>query len=86
MQPCKTVIMYCVPGIYTLAPQEGLDAQREALDGKRGTLLWAVSADDGKKPAEYKLPGLPAWDALIAAQDRLYLTMQDGTVRCFSSK
>ena len=48
--------------------------------------LWAVSADDGKKLAEYKLSGLPAWDALIAAGGRLYLTMQDGTVSCFSSK
>ncbi|MDP6636459.1 MAG: PQQ-binding-like beta-propeller repeat protein [Phycisphaerae bacterium] len=74
------------PYPYTLAPEEGLDAQREALDGKRGSLLWAVSAENGKKLAEYKLPGLPAWDALIAARGRLYLTMQDGTVRCFSSK
>jgi len=74
------------PHPYTLVSARALRSQREALEGKAGTLLWAVSADDGKKLAEYKLPSLPAWDALIAARGRLYLTMQDGTVRCFWGK
>jgi len=71
---------------YTLAPQEGLQAQREALDGKRGTLLWAVSADDGRKLSEYRLGGLPVWDGMAAARGRLYIATTDGTVRCFAGK
>ncbi len=74
------------PYPYTPAAADALQAQREALAGKKGTLLWAVAADDGKKLSEFKLDGLPAWDGLIAARGRLYLTMQDGTVRCFSGK
>ena len=74
------------PYPYTSASAEALRSQREALEGKKGSLLWAVAADDGKKLSETKLDGLPAWDGLIAARGRLYLTMQDGTVRCFSSK
>ncbi len=70
------------PHPYTPAAAQSLRAQREALQGKQGTLLWAVSADDGKKLSEIKLDGLPAWDGLIAAGGRLYLTMQDGTIRC----
>ena len=74
------------PYPYTLSAAQSLRAQREALEGKRGTLLSAVSADDGKKLSEHKLDGLPAWDGLIAARGRLYLTMQDGAVRCFSGE
>ncbi|MFC1596551.1 PQQ-binding-like beta-propeller repeat protein [Planctomycetota bacterium] len=71
---------------YTPAAPRSLRSQREALAGKKGSLLWAVAADDGKKLSETKLVGLPAWDGLIAARGRLYLTMRDGAVRCFSSK
>ena len=74
------------PHPYTPAAAESLREQREALAGKHGTLLWAVSAKDGKKLSETKLDGLPTWDGLIAARGRLYLTMQDGTVTCFSGK
>lgn len=52
--------------------------------GIQGSLLWAISAEDGKKLSEHKLDGLPAWDGLIAARGRLYLTTQDGIIRCFS--
>ncbi|NQT36007.1 MAG: PQQ-like beta-propeller repeat protein [Planctomycetes bacterium] len=74
------------PHPYTLASVESLQAQREALAGRKGTLLCAISAEDGMKRSETKLDGLPAWDGLIAARGRLYLTMQDGTVRCFSGE
>jgi len=73
------------PHPYTLVPPEALRSQREAMEGEHGTLLWAVDAASGRKLSEMKLPGLPAWDALIAARGRLYLTMQDGAVRCLSS-
>jgi len=73
-----------VPHPYTPIPAESLRLQREAMDGERGSLLWAVSAVDGKKLSETRVDGLPVWDGLIAARGRLYLTMQDGTVRCFS--
>ncbi len=74
------------PHPYSLASAQSLRSQREALEGKRGTLLCAISADDGRKLSETKLDGLPAWDGLIAARGRLYLTMQNGTVRCLSSE
>ena len=71
---------------YSPASVESLRSQREALDGTKGCLLWAVSTVDGRRLSEHKLDGLPAWDGLIAANGRLYLTMQDGTVCCFSGK
>jgi outer membrane protein assembly factor BamB len=74
------------PHPYTPAATQSLRSQREALEGKKGSLLCAVSAGDGEELSEHKLDGLPAWDGLIAARGRLYLTMQDGTVRCFSGE
>ena len=71
---------------YTPAPAEALQAQREAMEGKAGSLLLAVAAKDGKTLREYRLQALPAWDGLIAARGRLYLTLQDGSVMCFSGK
>jgi len=71
---------------YTTAPAQSLEAQREALDGKNGALLVAFAANDGRRLSQHRLNGLPAWDGLIAAHGRLYLTMQDGTVVCYDWK
>jgi len=60
--------------------------QVAALEGKRGGLLWAVSAADGQKLAEYPLPSPPVFDGLIAARGRLYLATMDGQVTCFQAR
>jgi len=53
-----------------------------AYDGNLGGLLWAASAADGSKLAEYKLEAPPCWDGMAAAYGRLYLSMKDGSVMC----
>jgi hypothetical protein len=63
-----------------------LAEQSEMLEGKNGALMWAVSAGDGKKLAEYKLKSLPAWDGMVAAGGKLYMTTVDGEVASFSGK
>jgi hypothetical protein len=63
-----------------------LSLQNEMLEGKGGALLWAVSATDGKKLAEYKLNSLPSWDGLAAAAGRLYMTTMNGEVAAYSGK
>jgi outer membrane protein assembly factor BamB len=54
-----------------------------SFDGKLGASLWVVSAADGRKLAERPLKSQPAFDGLIAAAGRLYLTTEDGGVLCF---
>jgi hypothetical protein len=66
------------------AIQATLTAQDAALQGKQGALLWAVSAADGKKLAEYRLKELPIFDGMAAANRRLYMVTTDGTVLCFA--
>jgi len=62
--------------------EAALQKQQAALDGKNGALLWAVSIRDGKKLAQYNLKGLPVFDGLIAANGRLYLSLETGELVC----
>ena len=63
-----------------------LKRQSDALEGRSGGLLWAVSATDGAKLNEYRLESPPAWDGMAAANGRLYLSTVDGRVTCFGGR
>jgi len=58
----------------------------KAYEGRMGGVLWAASTVDGEKLAEYKLESAPCWDGMVAANNRLYLSMKDGTIICFDGK
>jgi len=51
--------------------------------GRRGGVLWAASADDGSKLAQYTLDVLCAWDAMAAAYGKLFIVNQDGSIDCW---
>jgi hypothetical protein len=51
----------------------------------RPTFLWALSTADGKTLATYPLDAEPVFDGMAAAYGRLYLPLQDGTVRCLGA-
>ncbi len=56
-----------------------------ALEGRRGAVLVAVSANEGKKLAQLTLDTAPVFDGMIASQGRLFVSLQDGSVLCLSS-
>jgi len=56
-----------------------------AWEGRRGAMLWAVSAADGKKLSEYKLDACPVFDGMIAANGKMYLSLDDGSLECWSA-
>jgi hypothetical protein len=60
--------------------------QEAALGGKGGAVLWAVSAQDGTKLAEYPLDSPPVFDGMAAANRRLYVSTVGGKVRCFAAE
>lgn len=60
--------------------------QEEAWQGKQGALLCVVSADTGQKLSQYKIPAIPVWDGMIAANGRLYLSLKNGTILCMGKK
>jgi outer membrane protein assembly factor BamB len=63
-----------------------LAEQNDAWYGKQGSLLWALSAEDGKTLAEYQVDALPVFDSMAAANGRLYFCTTDGKVRCYEGK
>ncbi len=58
----------------------------KAYEGRMGGVLWAASATDGRKLAEYKLDSPPEWDSLAAVEGRLFLCSTDGTVHCMEGE
>ena len=60
--------------------------QSAALEGRKGALLWVVSASDGKKLAEYNLESPPVWDGMAASNGRLYISTRAGRVLCMGKK
>ena len=53
-----------------------------AIEGRKGAVLVAVSAGQGKKIGELKLSAPPVFDGMSAAGGRLYLSTTDGEVLC----
>ncbi|MBI5395376.1 MAG: PQQ-binding-like beta-propeller repeat protein, partial [Verrucomicrobia bacterium] len=72
-----------VAGTPTEFPADDL---HKAYEGRMGGVLWAASASTGAKAMEHKLAAAPVWDGLAAAQGRLYLSLQDGSVVCMEGK
>ncbi|MFC1497129.1 PQQ-binding-like beta-propeller repeat protein [Verrucomicrobiota bacterium] len=60
--------------------------QSLAFKGERGGMLWAVSAVDGSKQAEYKLDTVPVFDGMSAADGKLFISLADGTLICMGKK
>lgn len=55
-------------------------------EGRKGGLLWVMSGRNGEKLAEYKLEAVPVWDGMAAANERLYISTQDGWVLSMGRK
>jgi hypothetical protein len=72
-----------VAGTPVAFPEDDL---AKAYEGRMGGVLWAASAEDGKKLADYNLDAPPQWDSLAAVNGRLFLCTTDGRVRCFAEK
>jgi len=60
------------------------DAPTGSFEGRLGGLLWVVSAESGKKVAEYPLDSPPVFDGMSTTGERLYLALRDGSTLCLS--
>ena len=53
------------------------------FEGQKGVYLRIVSAADGKKLSETRLPAMPVFDGAAAAGGKLYISLKDGSVVCY---
>jgi outer membrane protein assembly factor BamB len=59
---------------------ERLRQQAEAIEGRYGGVLWAMSKDDGQLRTRYRLDGVPVFDGMAAADASLFVSTIDGRV------
>jgi outer membrane protein assembly factor BamB len=57
-----------------------------AFEGRKGGVLVAFAAADGRRLSEIKLAAPPVWDGMAAANGRLYVATTDGRVLCMGTK
>ena len=57
-----------------------------AIEGRKGAVLWSISAETGKTLTEHALDSPPVFDGLAAAGGRLYLSTADGKVLCLTAR
>ena len=71
--------------LFVAGPPDVVDPKdpMAAFEGRKGAVLRAVSAADGKMLAACKLDAPPVFDGLIAAGGRLLMCTTDGKVICF---
>jgi len=55
-----------------------------SYEGRRGGRLRAVSKETGQTLAEFKLDSPPVWDGMAATHGRLYISMENGSLRCMA--
>jgi hypothetical protein len=60
------------------------DDPHAAYEGRKGGMIWTVSAKDGSKLADYPLESPVVWDGMAAADEKLFLSTLDGAVLCFA--
>jgi outer membrane protein assembly factor BamB len=59
------------------------DKAEAAFLGRQGASFCVVDAADGQQLAEYPLDAPPVFDGMIAAQGRLFTSLQNGSLVCF---
>jgi outer membrane protein assembly factor BamB len=74
--------------LFVAGPPDVLDPDDPlgAFEDRKGALLLAVSAEDGRKLAEYKLESPPAFDGMIAAGGRIYISTEGGRLICMGKR
>ncbi len=66
--------------------QAQLSRQRDALEGKLGGSLWAVSTGGGETLAELPLDELPVFDGMAIEDGRVCVSTTAGNVLCFTAE
>lgn len=61
---------------------EQLKQQDDALEGKLGFQLFAVSLKDGSRVTDLKFDSTPVWDGMSTAYGRVFVATIDGKVMC----
>ena len=62
------------------------DDPHATYEGRKGGLLAVVSAEDGTTVKQYALDSPVAWDAMAAANGKLFLSTEKGELQCWAAE
>jgi hypothetical protein len=82
VQPADGQLLFIAGPIESASPEDPLAPYEYRTPGS----LWALSAQDGKKLAEWTLDACPAFDGLAAASGNLFISQVNGRVVCLGGK
>ncbi|MBN1444138.1 MAG: PQQ-binding-like beta-propeller repeat protein, partial [Planctomycetes bacterium] len=68
--------------LFAAGPPESALRSPEAFEGSEGSILCAISAEDGGLLKQRRLEGLPVHDGMAAAASCLFVAMEDGRLLC----
>ena len=68
--------------LFVAGPVEGFLRSPDSYTGDSESVVWAISARDGKKISECALKSPPVFDGMAAAYGKLYIALKNGTVTC----
>jgi hypothetical protein len=73
--------------LFTAGVPDVIDAAdpMASFEGRKGAVLRAYAADDGKVLAGRQLDAPPVFDGMAAADGKLYLSATDGSIICFAA-
>ena len=74
--------------LYVCGPPDAVkeDDPMASFEGRMGSELWALSAEDGTIISQQKLDEMPIFDGMIVADDRLFLCTETGDVICMGGE
>lgn len=72
--------------LFAAGPPDMLDPDdpHAAFEGRKGAVLLALSARDGKKVSEVKIDSPPVFDGMVAVEGKLLLSLKDGSLICLA--
>lgn len=70
--------------LFAAGPPDEFDEQAPlaSFEGKKGSVLIALSAKDGKVLSEMKIQSQPVFDGMIAAYGNLFIALENGHLVC----
>ena len=89
MGGCDWVAVYPSGGhLFVAGPPDLVtpDDPMAAFEGRKGAVLRVLCAADGCAVAEHKLQAPPVFDGRIAANKRLYVSLENGIVLCMGQE
>jgi len=85
--PVRVRAMVLTTGrLFVAGPPDVVDPKDPlgAFEGRKGGLLYAIDCKSGDRATEYQLPSPPVFNGAAAANSRLYVVEEDGSVTCLA--